>query len=432
LGILIQNRSVQPDSNISKHPTQLPSVLIMVCIYIFLVIERPWESIRYLESIPIERGYAITLIIVALLTGKFRIVASPTNKWIYGLLTIHFVLAPFAFNTEFAIDQGIEYAKMVILYLLIISVAEDEESLKLLLKAFVISTMIYSLHSLWEYHNGRHLFRMGISRMMGVDSTFNDPNSFGASVVLSLPSMYALLRCETNDRIRKFYYLSFVLSVTCVVLTGSRTSFVALLTLVLFWIITQKGVKKIVILITSLVLLSIIWNAMPLEKQNRFETLWDENAGPANAEASAEGRLLGWKASWRMFKSHPLTGIGAGGKNYIGYRMTHNVDDGPPSANQSHFLYGEVLAEVGVFGSLLFLGLIVGTWRCCTTARKRLVKSGMINSFSYCLSGAVIASLLLLLVFGLGGHNFYRPLWLWLAAWAGALFNNTSQLTVKI
>ena len=49
------------------------------------------------------------------------------------------------------------------------------------------------LHSVWEYKNGRHVFRMGISRLVGVDKTLGDPNSFGASIVYSLPFLELLL-----------------------------------------------------------------------------------------------------------------------------------------------------------------------------------------------------------------------------------------------
>ncbi len=397
-------------------------VLIMVCLYMFLVIERPWESIRYLEGLRIERVYAILLIIVAILHHAFRVVPSPLNKWVYGLLTLHFVLAPFAFNTDYALDQGIEYAKMAVLYLLMLSIADDEITLKTIVKAYVFSTMLYVLHSFWEYTNGRHVWRMGISRMMGVDSTFNDPNSFGATVVLSLPFVYALLRSEQNRHLRKLYYLYGAFAILCVVLTGSRTSFVALLALCAIWVLVQKGKRKLLILCATIVAMTVVWHIMPEEKQERFRTLWDEEAGPKNARESAEGRIQGWKASWRMFQQRPFTGVGAGGKNYIGYRMTHHVDDGAPSPNQSHILYGEVLAELGLFGAVLFVGLMVSILRCCHRVRSRLSTGGCIDdTFSFYLAGAIIVALILLLVFGIGGHNFYRPLWLWLAAWSGGL-----------
>lgn len=402
-------------------------LLVMVCIYIFLVIERPWESVRYLEGMPIERVYAILLILVAFMQRKLRVVTSPTNKWIYGLLAIHFALAPFAYNPADAVGQGIEYAKTVMLYLMMLSVVDDEDSLRLLVKVYVYTTLLYTLHSLLEYSNGRHVWRMGIARMVGVDRTFNDPNSFGATLVISFPIVYALLRSEVNKNLQRFYYIYFVLAVFCVVLTGSRTSFVAMLVLSAIWIMIQPGKRKLTMLAVAITAMAVVWTVMPEEKQNRFRTLWDEEAGPQNAKESADGRMLGWKVSWEMFKQNPLTGVGAGGKNFVGYRMLHHAEDGPQAANQAHVLYGEVLAEFGIMGAFLFLGLIISTVRCCTWARSRLMLAKAERSFTFNLAGAIVVTLILLLVFGIGGHNFYRPLWLWLAAWAGSLFFITSK-----
>ena len=406
--------------------------LIMVCFYIFLVIERPWESIRYLEGIHIERIYALIMVGVAFLHHKFRIVQSPTNKWVYGLLALHFILAPFAYKAEYALDQGMEYTKMVVLYLLMLSVADDEKSLKLLVKAYILSMMFYMLHSLWEYHNGRHVWRMGISRLIGVDVTYGDPNAFGASVVLSLSFVYALLRTEVTSLMRKVYYGYFGLAVVCIVLTGSRSAFVALIVLLLFWGVLRKGKQKILILLVALLAIGTIWISMPEEKRERIRTLWDSEAGPKNAHESAAGRMVGLKVSWEMFKRVPFTGVGAGGKNFIGYRVANGIDEeGHESPTQAHVLYGEVLAELGVFGVILFAGLVLSIWRCGLRVRRSQETEFSQVGFIYHLSGAIIASLLLLLLLGLGGHNFYRPLWLWLAAWSGSLYMASTRRTPR-
>lgn len=398
-------------------------VLAMVCFYIFLFIERPWESIRHLQGWPIERTFAIIMLVVAFLHNKLKIISSPTNKWVYGLLAMHFILAPFAFNSGDAIDQGIEYAKMVVLYLLMLSAADDEESLKILIKAYIFSMFFYMLHSLWEYHNGRHQWRMGISRMIGVDSTFSDPNAFGGSIVLSLPFVYALLKTETTKWLKKLYIGYFMLGMICVVLTGSRSSFVAFLFLGLLWTIAQKGTRKFKVAALVIPLLFVVWGLMPAEKQDRIRTLWNPEAGPENAQSSAEGRVEGFKVSWKMFKQVPFTGVGAGGNNFVGYRIANKIDEeGHESATQAHNLYGQVLAEFGIPGTLLFLGLIASIFRCCITVRRRVSSNISNNYFYYLMAGAIGSSLVLLLFLGLGGHNFYRPLWLWLAAWSGLIF----------
>ena len=57
---------------------------------------------------------------------------------------------------------------------------------------------VYLAHSFREYLAGRHTYRMGISRMIGVDKTLGDPNSFGASIVFALPFVAALWRSRTR------------------------------------------------------------------------------------------------------------------------------------------------------------------------------------------------------------------------------------------
>ena len=403
-------------------PQAMSHIVLMVCFYMFLYIERPWETISYLQGFQIERWYAVLMLIIAFLSRKLIITRSPTNKWVYGLLLIHFMLAPFAFSSEFAVDQGIEYGKMVVLYLLLLAIADREAILKVLLRAYLLSTIIYSLHSLKEYFNGRHQIRMSISRMVGAD--WADPNAFGATLILSLPIAYVFVRFEKNKWICLLYYVYFFVIVQCVILTGSRSSFVALVLIFLIWSLLQKGGRKFVILAATLVSMAVVWNVMPEEKQTRIRSLWDEDAGPANAHESAEGRKDGFRVSWRMFKREPWTGVGGGGQNFIGYRLANKIDeDGKESATQAHIVYGQVLAEFGIGGAFLFIGLIVSIIRCCLVAKRYLIP----DTFLYSLGGAMLMCLFLLLFTGLGGHNFYRPFWLWLAAWSGSLLTLATQ-----
>lgn len=395
-------------------------LVLMVCGYIFLTIERPWESISYLRNIPIERPYAMLMILVALLNNKFFIARSPINKWVYGLLSIHFLFAPFAFSTNFAFDQGIEYAKMVVLYLLMLAVTEDEQTLKTFLKTYVITMILYALHSLWEFSNGRVQYRMGISRMVGVGDSFNDPNAFGASLLLSLPIAYVIARDEICSWHRKLYYSYFPLVVLCVVLTGSRSSFVVLATLSLLWVLTRRGKGKILIMVLVMIAMPIIWNAMPDEKQTRIRSIWDEEAGPANAHESTDGRRFGWKASLKMFNQKPWTGVGAGGENFVGYRIANQIDAQVGQAEsplQAHVLYGQVLAEFGIVGAFFMAGMVSSIMMCCVQTIRKYCDDCFLTS----LSRAILLCLVLLLLFGFAGHNFYRPLWLWLASWAGSL-----------
>jgi O-antigen ligase len=362
------------------------------------------------------------MIFAAFISKKISLKNAPLNFWVLGILSIHFLFAPFAYIPESAVDQGVEYFKLVVLFFLMIAVVDDEIRLKLLLKAYLFSTLFYSLHSLREYFNGRRQFRMGISRMIGSD--YSDPNSFGATLVLSLPIAYVLLVNEKSKLVKFSIYLYFLIVLLCVILTGSRSAFLALFILFVIGILVHNPKRKMLSLLLILLGMCTVWNVMPVEKQNRVRTLWDESAGPENAQTSAEGRIAGLKISWLMFKDNIWTGVGAGSDNFIGYRIANKLDsEEHESATQPHNLYGQVLSSFGILGFLLFSGFVISIYNCCKLSKLRLTK----DSFLYSLGSALILSLCMLLFLGMGGHNFYRPLWLWIAAWSSSLYIITKK-----
>lgn len=397
-----------------------PLPFVMLCTYVSLVIWRPWESISYLSGIPVERSFAVLMILVCLSSGKFVIVSSPLNKYVYGLLILHFLLIPFSFNGDATWYESIEYLKVIIVYLLILSVIEGKDNLRVFVQVLVLATLLYSIHSLWEFNNGKYVWRMGIKRMVGASDTYGGPNAFGGTLVLGMPFAYALLRTEISSSFRKLYYLYYAVAVVCIVLTGSRSAMIAFVFLIGLWVFSQSGWKKILYFLFAILMLVTTWHLMPAEKQERIQTLWDEDAGPANAHASTDGRRLGWLASWEMFKKSPLTGVGPGGGNFAEYRETYL--DG--IYEQAHNLLGQVLAGLGIGGFFLFLGLIVSLWRTTSKAKKLIVlmeREKLSSNFLLSLSQSIFACLLLLLLLGLAGHNFYRPHWLWLAGLSGLL-----------
>jgi len=64
-------------------------------------------------------------------------------------------------------------------------------------------------------------------------------------------------------------------------------------------------------------LLVILWQVMPKESKSRLSTIWSPEEGPANAYASAMGRVEGYRAGIAIFKRFPLAGIGIG--NFVEY-----------------------------------------------------------------------------------------------------------------
>ena len=87
---------------------------------------------------------------------------------------------------------------------------------------------LYVGKSAWEFFvHDRYIYRMGIKRMVGIDVTYGDPNSFAASICYSLPLTWALIRSHFEHPGVKLFLWSYgLLALVAIVFTGSRSGMV--------------------------------------------------------------------------------------------------------------------------------------------------------------------------------------------------------------
>jgi O-antigen ligase len=369
--------------------------------YMFLFIHRPFEIWPVLGDLHIERIYMIGALLALLVySGK---------KWMPN--GQHFAYLAFAGAvlvcwlgsrwTDKGQDTVENYFKILIFYLLLVLAVHDEAGLRHLLLGFLAVMALYMLHSLREYIAGRHVFRMGICRLIGVDQAMGDPNTFGASIVYALPFVVPLWLCNPSRTLRWFLAGYVVLSFVCVGLTGSRSSFLGLVLCVAVTVLRSRWRWALVVL--SVVAAPAMWAALPPSLQNRFETIIHPEVGPANAIVSGEGRLVGLQTGLQLFGASPITGVGPGA-----WRPATGL------ALESHNLCGQLLGEMGGLGAVTFAAILLCFWvnlRGVRTAYRRHPEWE--RDFPYHVAGAVGLAIFLLLFEGNFGHNLFRYSWLW-------------------
>ena len=172
--------------------------------YMFLFIDRPFEVWPWLGDLHIERIYML-----------FTIAAwtvYPYKRWLpnaqhsaYAAFALAvglcWAMSPWADHGQPVVE---DWFKIVVFYFLLVTTVHDEEGLKQIAVGFLAVMGLYLVHSFREYLGGRHTFRMGISRMMGVDDTLGDPNSFGASIVFALPIVVAVWKTGLGGRLGRW------------------------------------------------------------------------------------------------------------------------------------------------------------------------------------------------------------------------------------
>jgi O-antigen ligase len=294
-----------------------------------------------------------------------------------------------------------DYLKVVVFFFMIVLVVQDEAGLRHLLLGFLGVMALYMLHSLIEYAHGRHTFRMGIARLIGVDTSMGDPNSFGATIVYALPFLIPFWRTQPSWTLRSFLLCYLALSVICVGLTGSRSAFLGLLLWAVVAVLWSRW--RWPLLILTILVVPILWAALPAPLQNRFETIVHPEVGPANAAVSGKGRIEGLMVGLNLWAKYPLSGCGPG---------AWRPATGRPL--EAHNLYGQLLGELGTLGLGAFLAILVGFWSNLRGVRRAYRQHPEWDrDFPFYLAGAVGLSLVLLLFEGNFSHNLFRYGWLW-------------------
>jgi len=369
--------------------------------YMFLFIHRPFELWPALGELHVERVYILAVMAVWSVWPGKRWIPNRQHIAYFAFATavvVCWAMSPWAEDGQVVVEN---WFKVLVFYVLLVTSASDEKALKRLAAGFLLVMSLYMLHSLREFVGGRYTFRMGIVRLIGVDSSLGDPNSFGASIVFALPFVRAFwLACRQHwVRFALVSYLG--LSVGCILLTGSRSS---LLGLVVWggWVILRSRYRWFGISAAALAA-PALFLALPESLQSRFETIVNPEVGPESARVSGEGRMEGLSKGMELIAAYPLTGIGPG-----------SWRPATKSKLESHNLYGQLCGEMGLLGVLAF-GTIL--WCFATNLlwmrRSRSTDPSGPDTFEHLIAGAVAMSVFLLLFMGNFGHNLFRHNWLW-------------------
>lgn len=372
--------------------------------YMWLFVHRPFEIWPWLGAMHVERIYMIATII-------YWALASP-KTWLSCRSNVPtFLLAgTFLFASQTSPYAGFAYVedwfKILVFYILLITSIQSERELRILVVAFVCITALYELHTLREFVCGRCKYEMGVKRLIGVDVTLSHPNSMGSSVDYALPFLYPVWTLATKRWQRLAVAGAFILGATCVLLTGSRSSFTGLAVFVFCGVMMSRYRWRILPVIALAV--PIVWMSLREDLQNRYLSLIDPSKGVGAAQGSAEGRTQSFLDGMQSFMENPLFGAGLGSYRARTGFATHNV-------------YNEAMGELGILGLLVLIGFawaFVGDF--LEIRRLRIDPFAQDEVFLYRVGVATLGACLMLFFLGWGAHNLMRYNWMWCGAFSGA------------
>jgi len=366
--------------------------------YMWLFLHRPWEIWPALTTIRLERTYMILAIVCWLLSRLSLPSRNRLHPWflLFVVVTlVSWLVSPYQAAGDGTVDKCLKYG---VFYVLLVTSVRNEREVRIMVAGYLAVMTLLMAHSLREYFLGRTVFRQGFGRLIPVGRNF-DFNDLAGLIVCALPLAWPLWR-HWSALWRRGLLLAYLgLSCYCIVLTGSRMGFAGLL---LAGALACVASQKRWLLIAVVPLLAAgAWAVLPEKQKDRYRTVFDPDYVATYATPIGTYRYASFEKGLELLKERPLVGFGPMAVRAMQGHMPHN-------------LYGQVLAELGLAGTVAFglilLGVAQNTWE----ARRIVRDMGAAgHSFAWNTVAAAAAAILLLAIMGWGFNFLFWHVWLW-------------------
>lgn len=262
-------------------------------------------------------------------------------------------------------------------YFVTLAMARGERDRRQLAWAIVIGFLLESYVTITGGRTGRG------GRAEG---SFGQPNELGAYLAMFTAFATALVPAVRRTAWKVVLVGVVVLGVSATLFTVSRGAVVAIALAMLY--VGLRSSKPLAVVLVLALLTSPLW--MPDYVTQRFtETeVQVEGTDESQLEGSAQARIDTWKALWKVVLEHPFDGVGFTGLASTlpetGEALGLEVKD------TAHNTFLRMLAEMGIFGLLVFVWLLARAWRLGWRAA-RLGGSALDRGLGVGVGGATIA-----------------------------------------
>lgn len=251
----------------------------------------------------------------------------------------------------------------------------------------------------------------GTSRLAG---SGQDANYLAALLVSGVVLAVALLSIRTlPPLVRALAFGAVLLMLVALIDTVSRSGMIGLGAALLAGIVfAGRGRRFVFVAIAAAIALSVVAYYVSVASPAARARITTVQGG--------SGRTNIWSVGWRIVQAHPINGIGVG--NFPDTTIDYLLQPGSIASSTfivdkpqvAHNIYLEILAELGVVGLALFLGIVGFLLRCGLRAAKIFAKAGD-RPMDVVSRAVVVATLGVLATDFFISDQYSKSLWLQLA-----------------
>ncbi len=277
-----------------------------------------------------------------------------------------------ALSKSLAFKEVIKWSEVLVLLAVAVTLIRNVRAIHIIAWSIIGTGVCQALLGYWQWVQvtGSHSASASSLRVFG---TFGQPNPFAGYLNFGLLLSVALMLFSGHTAQRWLAAAAAAIIAFAMLLADSRGAELGLATAVVVLIIAawRREREAGIALLIGVPVVAIAWLARIIPAHVRADIIAQVTLGPVNsANFSVQERLAHWVAGLRMFRAHPILGVGAG--NYSAAYSRYQVSpDWFEALGHAHNYYINTAAETGVLGLVALLGLVgislFAGWRAVRT-----------------------------------------------------------------
>jgi probable O-glycosylation ligase (exosortase A-associated) len=291
--------------------------------------------------------------------GNFQ--ATNIGLFLLFILWLVVVSAFAEYSPELSFEKTQDVVKIFILCFLFASLIKTEAWLNAYVWVVVLS---FGLLAFWG-------ILQGLAGNDRLDTLWPGGSNYIAAQ-LALVAPLALAK-TFDEAVKLKYRVLFLACFTAIILacmyTNSRGGFIGLIAGLIVFLTRVKTRMKV--LVVSLLVGVLVLQWIPSNFSHRISSIFAEQD---ERDESANSRNVLWQIAWRIWQDHPITGVGLENFSPVKESYADKVGDIVTSEKMYHLIFNQkryphglypgMMAEMGIVGTAIFLGLLLRNILC--------------------------------------------------------------------
>lgn len=354
---------------------------------LFLLFFRPADLLPALKVLHLPMLVALATVASHLISSVSRGVPvfrlTPITKMLYAISGWALLSVPFAYWQGGALSTFVnDWLKMLFLYLIMSNAILSVKQLRITMWICVLSATVVSSTAVLDYLIHGSLTGGRLTAL--VNGPYAGANYFSVTIVLMMPFMMLDLFLHPRFVVRIISFCCATILVLANLMTQSRAGIVGMVVVICatLWTLRKWGKNLLKILAIVALLSPIIAITIPPGVWQRFSTIFedydvqsmDPTSGLRMAAGSQKERLQLIIKAFNLTIEHPIFGVGMGD---FSSASAHQWSTGSGRDwVQTHNTYLQFSSELGLPGLVLYIILLVTTFKTFRRAREQIPEGG--------------------------------------------------------